>query len=395
MSDNSSGAVVRSDFSGEQIQRQVETASTAVAAAEKTAIEARHILAKRFPRDWENVRVKLLAECKRPGFADAAIYRKPVGRKFDEATNQWVEKFVEGLSVRFAEAALRHMGNVYTSFKSIYDDDDKSIVRTTVMDLESNFTSEGDVTVRKTVERSKLKKGQVPLSRRVNSYGEPVFLVPATDDELLNKVNALNSKALRNGAMRILPGDIQDECEALCRKVQADRDAKDPDAARKALFQAFADQGIMPAALKAYLGATGDTLQPAQLAELRAIYAAIRDGETTWNEVVAAKEAEAAQAQGQAAQGGHAQPAQGGNAGGAQTSAAPSGATSRVQDLVNKHKQQQKNGNKAPQGAAQAPPQNQARPSEAPQGTAPGQSVDEHGDVRDEMDPEPGSNDKP
>ena len=46
------------------------------------------------------VREKLLKECHRPSFADVARYRKPIG------------KGVEGLSIRFAEAALRLMKNI-------------------------------------------------------------------------------------------------------------------------------------------------------------------------------------------------------------------------------------------------------------------------------------------
>lgn len=270
--------IVRHQFQGDEMMAQHETAAIAIAAAEKAAIESRYILAMRCPRDWDTVRERLKKECRRPGFADSAIYRKPVGGKT-----------IEGLSVRFAEAAIRHVTNFYSSAKSIYDDPGKSIVRITVMDLESNSTIEIDVNVPKTVERKSLKAGQRPLGQRVNSFGDQVFIVPATDDEVLNKTNAMISKALRNGVLRLLPGDIQDECEALCRKTQLARDKEDPDAAKRALFDAFASIGILPTALKEYLGSTAETLQPAELAELRAVFSAIRDGDTTWAAVYEAK----------------------------------------------------------------------------------------------------------
>lgn len=284
------GAIVRNEFGADQIQMQHETAATAVAAAEKAAIEARYVLAVRRPRDWDNVLVRLTKECKRPGFADSAIYRKPVGKKKNEQTGQWEQSYIEGLSIRFAEAAIRTVTNFYSSAKTIYDDNDKLITRVTVMDLESNSTIETDVSIAKTVERRELKKGQRALSTRLNSYGDTVFIVPATDDEILNKTNALVSKALRNGVLRLLPGDIQDECENVCRDTQKKRDKADPDAAKRALFDAFSVLGIMPEALKSYLGTTAEVLQPAELAQLRAIYSAIRDGETTWSAVVDGKE---------------------------------------------------------------------------------------------------------
>jgi len=285
---NNSGAIVRQGFSSSEMQAQHETASSAIAAAAKASIEARYVLAMKQPRDWDVVRSKLMKECARPGFAEAAIYRKPVGSKKNAETGVYEKNFVEGLSVRFAEAAIRNVTNFYSSATSIYDDDEKAIVRITVMDLEANSTIEQDVHVTKTVERKFLKQGQRPLAERMNSYGDVVFIVPATDDEVLNKTNAFISKALRNGVLRLLPGDIQDDCEAACRATQRKTDATDPAAAKKRIFDAFALLGVMPDQLKEYLGTEGD-LQPAQLADLRGIHSAIRDGETTWAAIVDAK----------------------------------------------------------------------------------------------------------
>lgn len=286
--EQSGNATVREQFAGTEMQVQHETASVAIAAAAKASIEARYILAMRRQRDWDVVRAKMLKECERPGFAEQAIYKKPVGNKFNDDTGKWEKAFVEGLSVRFAEAAIRYVQNFYSSATSIYDDADKSIVRVTVMDLESNATIEIDVHVTKTVERSKLKEGQRSIAQRMNSSGKQVFIVPATDDEVLNKTNALISKALRNGVLRLLPGDIQDECEVKCRETQKKRDAEDPAAAKKRLFDAFAAIGIFPDQLKEYLGHANE-LQVAELGELRAIYSAIKDGETTWAAIVDAK----------------------------------------------------------------------------------------------------------
>lgn len=281
-------SIVRQEFGADQLEARGETAATAIAAAAKASIEARYILAMKRPRDWDTVRQRLLKECGRHGFAEAAIYRKPVGRKQND-NGEWEQQYVEGLSVRFAEAAIRTVTNFYSSATSIYDDPTKSILRVTVMDLESNATIETDVHVSKTVERSKLRSGQKPIAERVNSAGYKVYIVPATDDEVLNKTNALVSKALRNGVLRLLPGDIQDECEEKCRKVQVESDKADPEAAKKKLFDAFAAIGIMPDALKDYLGHSNE-LQPAELSKLRGIYSAIRDGETTWSAIMDGKQ---------------------------------------------------------------------------------------------------------
>lgn len=356
-------STVRQQFQGDEMTVQHETASVAIAAAAKATIEARYIIAMKRPRDLDVVRQKLLKECERPGFAEAAIFRKPLGSKFNDETGKWEKQYAEGLSVRFAEAAKRCLTNIYWSAVSIYDDQEKSVVRVTVMDLESNDTGETDIHVSKTVERSKLKEGQRPLAERVNSGGKKVYVVPATDDEILNKVNALISKAFRNNLLRIVPGDIQDECEEKCRATQADRDKKDPGAAKKKLFDAFAGIGVMPDALKEYLGHPND-LAPSELAELRAIFSAIRDGETTWAAIVDAKS-----------------PAEGTEKNGA--------AQKKVEDLIDKHKTKQaakgkgdekdKAQAKTPEGSAGTPSETPAQgqptepKTEAKQGREPGQ----------------------
>lgn len=301
---NTNASIVRQDFGGGEMQVQHDTAATAVAARAKAQIEARYIMALKRPRVWDDVRTRLLKECKRPGFATAARYRKPVGQG------------IEGPSIRFAEAALRYMTNVSVETTVTYDDPTKVILRVSVVDLEANVPYEQDVAVSKTVERRKLAAGQRPLSQRKNSFGDTVYLVEATDDEILNKTNALISKALRTLALRLLPGDILDECMAECIRVARDQDAKDPDAARKALTSAYFDLGISAGQLSEYLGHDIAGITPAEMAELRAVYAALRDAETTWQEVMD-----------------HKHPGAGGD------DKAKTEKSKKVEELVNKHKQ--------------------------------------------------------
>lgn len=269
-------------FGTSAITRANETASTAVAAQARAQIEARYIVAMRNPRDWDNVRMRLLKECMRPGFAKVARYSKPVaGSK------------IEGPSIRFAEAAIRCMGNIAPETMVIWDDDDKRIIRVSVTDIENNLPYAADVVISKTVERRFLQDGQVALSSRMNSQGKLTYTVRATEDDLLNKQNAQVSKALRTLALRILPGDILEESMNKVMEVQRNEDAKDPDAARKGILDAFAKMNVMPSQLAEYLGHGTDQLVPAELIDLRAIYAALSDGDTTWAALMASKRAPA------------------------------------------------------------------------------------------------------
>jgi hypothetical protein len=251
-----------------------ETASTVLAAQARAIVEARYLIALNRPRDLDVVREKLLKECRRPSFAEVAIYKKPIG------------KGVEGLSIRFAEAALRYMQNIDISNPTIYDDPEKRIIRVSCTDMETNTTYSFDVTIEKTVERRKIQEGDVVLRKRKNRQGDDLFIILATEDDILNKQNALMSKAIRTNGLRLLPGDLLDECEQLVRETKRKRDAEDPDGAKRRLFDTFGVIGVSVGQLKEYLGHEGEQLQPKELEDLRGIYVALKDGDTSWREVM-------------------------------------------------------------------------------------------------------------
>ena len=258
-----------------------ETSSTAAAAHAKAMVEARYVMAINRPRNWDQVRADVLAECKRPAFAHnkSAWYVKPIGKDG-----------IEGLGIRFVEVALRCMTNIYPDQSMIFEDEQKEIHRLMITDLESNLTYSMDVKVSKTVERQKPSDDGSFISVRKNTYGRNVYTVPANDDDLLNKRQALISKALRTLGMRLIPGDIQDEAEAIIKKVRLDAAAKDPSAERKKIVDAFAEIGVKAKDLTNYLGHDLDGCSPAEIVTLRGIYGAIKDGEATWKTVMENKD---------------------------------------------------------------------------------------------------------
>lgn len=268
---------VRTEFGGTNTTLAVqETSSAAVAAQAKAMVEARYVMAMQRPRNWDQVRQDLLRECRRPSFANnkSAFYRKPIGNG------------VEGLGIRFVEVALRCMTNVLIETTMIFEDATKEIHRVSVTDLESNVTYPLDVRVSKTVERSKPLDDGTFISARRNSYNKMVYTVPANDDDLLNKRAAQISKAIRTLGLRIIPGDYQDEAEAIIKQVRMDDAAKDPDAKRKFITDEFARIGVKAADLSEYLGHGLDSCSPAELVNLTALWSAINDGEATWATVM-------------------------------------------------------------------------------------------------------------
>lgn len=275
----------QNEFSNMVANTGIETASTAVASQAKAMVEARYIMAIRRPRDMDVVREKMLKECRRPSFAAVARYQKPIGR--DKS------KWPSGPSIRFAEAAVRNMTNITVETMTVYDDREKRIVRVTVTDLEANVPYAQDVTITKTIERRQRKEGDQVLRTRTNSYGDTVYILEATDDDIINKQQALISKAVRTLGLRLIPGDIVDECMEIVMETQERADAEDPDAAKRKLFDAFSAIGVRAEQLKEYLGHDAGTLDPSEIKDLRALYAAIRDGEASWRDVMEAKTGDA------------------------------------------------------------------------------------------------------
>jgi hypothetical protein len=271
----------QNEFSNQVTNTGIETASTAVAAQAKAMVEARYIMAIRRPRDMDVVREKMLKECRRPSFAAVARYQKPIGK--DKS------KWPTGPSIRFAEAAVRNMTNITVETMTVYDDREKRIVRVTVTDLEANVPYAQDITITKTIERRKMQQGDTVLRTRTNSYGDTLYILEATDDDIINKQQALISKCVRTLGLRLIPGDIVDECMDIVVETQERADAEDPDAAKRKLFDAFVGIGVRAEQLKEYLGHDAASLEPRELKDLRALYSAIRDGEATWREVMDSK----------------------------------------------------------------------------------------------------------
>ena len=275
--------VSTADAMGAEVARAAEMGTAQLEAQARALVQARFFIAKQpqMQRVWDQVEQKLRAECIRPRFAHSAWWILPLGGD--------PNKYPKGLSIRFAEAALRMAGNIDVQQQTVFDDAWKRIVRVTVMDLETNFAYTSEVTVEKTVERAKAGDREV-LSVRQNSSGKMTYLVSATEQELALKQGSAVSKAIRTQGLRLIPGDILDECKSLIEATRAKgANAEDPEAARKVILDNFAEIGVMPVDLAKYLEHDTNIFQPAERDLLRGLYSAIKSGMGTWKDVMEAK----------------------------------------------------------------------------------------------------------
>lgn len=253
-----------------------ETISSVLAAQAEAEVKARYIVAMQRPRNIERVRQALIQECERKGFADIAYYR--------------IKNRGEGLSVRYAEAAARAMGNVDMKATVIYDDEEMRIIKVVVIDIESNAAISSDVVIKKVIERKYLKKGEVAISQRLNSDGQVVYLRRATEDEITPKQNSAISKAFRNGILRLLPGDIQDECRHRILQIWNGDATMDPRLQIRKIIDAFGSIGVDADELVKYLNHKVETCSPVELQGLRDLYRSIKAGETTFHAELSTKD---------------------------------------------------------------------------------------------------------
>src|ERR1700677_4064894 len=280
------GEVVKIGFDGKEVQNLAETAASAVAAREQAAVNARFLMAMQRPRDVERFRSALLKECKRPGFAGVAEYHRPVGQEYDKATDEWVEKVATGPSIHLIRTAVSLFGNMLVDSATMYESDTTRLCHAYVLDLENNTSWARTVGLSKLVEKRAQKdrktkqwgppEGRTVVSERLNSKGFTVYTVIATEDEIRVKESRLVAIAQPENARAVLPRDILDEALAMARQTIATEDAKDPDAAKRKVIDAFEEISVTGADLALYLGHQLDRISPAELKELRGIFVSMR-----------------------------------------------------------------------------------------------------------------------
>jgi hypothetical protein len=261
-------------------------------------IQSAYTMALRNPRDnrIESIRQNVLRECQRPSFcapdeakygSSLAIYAVPRGKV--QVNGKWVDNLIQGPTIRFAEMLLREWGFLSIEVNPMGETDEYKLLQVICTDYQAcNFTSE-IVSVPKSVERKKQRGDDELISQRTNSYGDPVYLVRATDDEIQMKTNALVSKARRNLILQAVPGWLIEEAITKVRATARQKDAADPDAAKRKLFDAFATVGVSAQQLIEFVGHS-NALSPAELEDLRGYFSGIKEGYTTWAAIIAAKE---------------------------------------------------------------------------------------------------------
>jgi hypothetical protein len=245
-----------------------ELAPTAAAAEKQFEIQSAVVLAKRFPRDEDGAFQRLMKACGRTSFAEDAEYSFPRGNKLNDETGQWEKNFVNGPSINLAREGSRVWGNMRHGFVVTTDTENERTIMGFAWDLETNTRVQAEDSFKKLVYRR--KDGWVKPDER----------------DLRELTNRRAAILKRNCILEILPKDLIEDALDECRKTLRSNAEKDPDGERKKILMAFSQLNISAEMLTAYLGHAVGQSSPAEIADLRAVYKSISDGNTTWADYV-------------------------------------------------------------------------------------------------------------
>ena len=240
-----------------------------------TDFTAKVRLAKQFPRDLKRVLAQALEELEvAPEFAARAYYSIPY-KEYRDGQEKTV--LVEGPSVKASKALTCHWGNCADGARIAEQDDERVLVEGVFHDYQTNVT-----TVR-----------QVAVSRK--RYDKRTKqMVPLRDDRLVMAIQAGASKAVRNAILSGLPVWLVEAYFAKAKKLaiglKGDKDKlapKDIKRAVEAMVKAFAKLGVDGDRLSAYMKDKLDAelSDEEKLAQMRGIFTAISEGQTTVAEV--------------------------------------------------------------------------------------------------------------
>lgn len=233
-------------------------------AREESEIKAAIVLARSAPRDENAAYTKIIKSCDRPSFAERARYSFPRGRQQ-----------IEGPSVALARAIALCWGNIRSGIRIVTMDDQMVHVKGYAYDLETNAYVDNEAKFSRLIQRKDRESG---ITR----------WVPADERDLRELVNKHGAICVRNSILQTVPPDVVEDAmgrvRETIRKAAAGELKQDRQGAIRRLVLAFADLQVTTEMLTDHLGHDLDLITDEEMADLRGVFASIRDGNSRRDE---------------------------------------------------------------------------------------------------------------
>ena len=210
--------------------------------------QAAMVIAKKFPRDPVSAMDAILRSCTRPTLADSALY---------SYTRGGAE--VTGPSIRLAEALAQSWGNMSFGIRELEQRNGESTVQAFAWDIETNTRQ--------------VKEFQVSHVRHTKK-GKTVLEDPRDIYELVANQGA---RRLRACILSVIPGDVVEAAVNQCETTLKTSADTSPEAIKK-MVAAFAEFKVTPEQIAKRLQCHLEAIRPAQMVQMKKIYASLRDG---------------------------------------------------------------------------------------------------------------------
>ncbi len=213
-------------------------------------VQAAMIVAKKFPRNYNESMNRVLQICSRKKFAEGATYEFPRG-----GTK------VTGASIRLAEAMAQCWGNIDFGITELEQKNGESQVMAHCWDLETN--------TRQT------KIFTVPHVRQTKN-GKQTLTDPR---DIYEMVANQGSRRLRACILGVIPSDAVEEALDVCENTLVSNNEKPIEERIPAMLQAFKDNwGVTASQIEAYIGCSPKAFTESALVRLGNVYRSISDG---------------------------------------------------------------------------------------------------------------------
>ena len=233
-----------------------EAGTAAAVAREQSEVAGAIEAARAAPRNEAASYTRIIASCRRPGFAEVSRYSFPRG-----------DTTIEGPSIDLAREIARCWGNMRCGIRIVSQDDEFVHIKGFAHDTETNNCAEYEDKFRKLIQRKR--------------DGKTVWIEPDERDlrELTNRRGAI---CLRNAILQLIPPDIVADAMATAKETltaaAAGEVKQDRPASIRRMCVGFSDLGVSAAALEHYLGHGLDVVTDEELSDLRGVYKSVKDG---------------------------------------------------------------------------------------------------------------------
>jgi hypothetical protein len=229
-------------------------------------VQAALVIAKKFPRNMIEATDRILLACTRPTLAEGALYSYSRGGQE-----------ITGPSIRLAEALAQAWGNTQFGIRELDQRNGESTVEAYAWDVETNTRQ--------------VKVFQVKHERHTRQ-GSKRLEDPRDVYELVANQGA---RRLRACILGVIPGDVIEAAVKQCEETLKTHADTGPEAQAK-LLKAFEPFGVTKEQIEKRIQCRLDAIRPAQIVQLKKVYASLRDGMSApgeWFEAPAATESEA------------------------------------------------------------------------------------------------------